>query len=255
MADPSPRGIAVYLAATRQPWAGVLFAVPLLLAYEIGLHLLGSNPDDSRTGADAWTRALLVNLGLTAPFIAPLLLILGLVAWHLLSKPRSPVRDPVGVWIGMMIESAIAAGLLFGIVQLAYPLLASFGAVLDRPMNRMLETAAQRTPEWTWEMIVRYMGAGIYEETLFRLMLFSGVRFLFRLGDYSERAAAVIAAAVSAALFAAAHQIGMETINATLFLYRVLAGLYFAVLFHCRGFGVAVGTHAGYDILVGLILR
>ena len=38
------------------------------------------------------------------------------------------------------------------------------------------------------------------------------------------------------------------------FLFRVLAGLYFTALFVGRGFGVAVGAHAGYDVLVGVSL-
>jgi hypothetical protein len=31
--------------------------------------------------------------------------------------------------------------------------------------------------------------------------------------------------------------------------------LYFAWLYQARGFGIAVGAHAGYDVLVGLILQ
>ena len=33
--------------------------------------------------------------------------------------------------------------------------------------------------------------------------------------------------------------------------FRWLAGVYFAWVFVVRGFGVAVGTHTAYDILVG----
>ena len=38
------------------------------------------------------------------------------------------------------------------------------------------------------------------------------------------------------------------------FLFRMLAGIYFALLFRLRGFGIAVGTHAFYDIIVGVTL-
>ena len=40
--------------------------------------------------------------------------------------------------------------------------------------------------------------------------------------------------------------------NTYVFLFRVLAGLYFASLYQFRGFAVAAGTHACYDVLVGL---
>jgi hypothetical protein len=76
-------------------------------------------------------------------------------------------------------------------------------------------------------------------------------------GDFPRPAATTLAAVVSAVLFAAAHHLGagLESFQATVFLYRTLAGLYFAWLFALRGFGIAVGAHAGYDVLVGLILR
>ena len=35
------------------------------------------------------------------------------------------------------------------------------------------------------------------------------------------------------------------------FIFRWLAGVYFAWVFVVRGFGVAVGAHTAYDILVG----
>ena len=36
------------------------------------------------------------------------------------------------------------------------------------------------------------------------------------------------------------------------FLFRVLAGLYFTAIYQFRGFGIAVGAHACYDVLVGI---
>ena len=46
-----------YLRATRHPWACLLFLVPLLFAYELGLLWLGGdNVAAMRNGADAWLR-------------------------------------------------------------------------------------------------------------------------------------------------------------------------------------------------------
>jgi membrane protease YdiL (CAAX protease family) len=61
---------------------------------------------------------------------------------------------------------------------------------------------------------------------------------------------------MSSLAFAAVHHLGPsgETYQGFVFLFRTLAGLYFAVLYQARGFGVAVGTHACYDILVGVVL-
>ena len=55
-------------------------------------------------------------------------------------------------------------------------------------------------------------------------------------------------------LFSAAHYRGPhgESFEAFSFWFRFTAGALFAVLFVCRGFGIAAGTHAMYDILVSL---
>ena len=43
-----------YWSATKHPWACVLFVLPLLATYEIGLYVLGQY--DLRNGADVWLR-------------------------------------------------------------------------------------------------------------------------------------------------------------------------------------------------------
>jgi len=38
-------------------------------------------------------------------------------------------------------------------------------------------------------------------------------------------------------------------------LFRFMAGVFFSILFIYRGFGIAAGAHAAYDILAMLFLR
>ena len=66
--------------------------------------------------------------------------------------------------------------------------------------------------------------------------------------------AVFIAAIAGALLFSAAHHIGPygEPMNPYVFLFRTLAGLYFAFVYQLRGFGIAVGGHACYDVIVGI---
>jgi hypothetical protein len=60
---------------------------------------------------------------------------------------------------------------------------------------------------------------------------------------------------VSSLLFSAAHYVGPlgDTFEPYSFTFRTIAGLFFAGLFLWRGFGIAAGTHAAYDMLVGLV--
>jgi membrane protease YdiL (CAAX protease family) len=59
----------------------------------------------------------------------------------------------------------------------------------------------------------------------------------------------------SSLLFAAAHYVGPlgDAFDLYSFTFRTLAGMFFAILFVVRGFGIAAGTHALYDVLVGLL--
>jgi membrane protease YdiL (CAAX protease family) len=98
---------------------------------------------------------------------------------------------------------------------------------------------------------VGLLGAGIYEELLFRLILLSLTAWALRRAGVTPRVAMIAAAILTSLLFAAAHNIGPygELLQARSFLFRVLAGLFFTVVFLYRGFGIAAGSHAAYDIL------
>jgi membrane protease YdiL (CAAX protease family) len=106
-------------------------------------------------------------------------------------------------------------------------------------------------------VLITFVGAGIYEEVLFRLLLLSGLLGLLKLADLPAVLRLVLATTVSALLFAAAHHVGPngEAFDGYVFLFRSLAGLYFALLFQLRGFGIAVGAHASYDVLVGFLVQ
>ena len=104
--------------------------------------------------------------------------------------------------------------------------------------------------------IISFVGAGIYEEVLFRLLVFTGLGWLLGMFQVPTRAALLAAAAGSAGVFAVAHHVGPygEAYDGYVFLFRCLAGVYFALLYQFRGFGIAVGAHACYDVLVGAVV-
>lgn len=240
-----------YWSATRHPWSCVLFVLPLLLIYETGLHLLGlTAPESLRNGADVWMRAALEAVGITSTFAAPVCLVLILIAWGLVYR-ENQARDRVGVWVGMTVESAVFGAALFGLSRGLWPFLDG----VTRTYMSVGAAPAQSEP--VIEHIVRYIGAGIYEETLFRLLLFAGLVAVFRLAEIPTWLGTSMAAIAAALLFAAAHNVGPggEPFLASVFVFRTLAGVYFALVYFWRGFGIAVGAHAGYDVLVGVLMR
>ncbi|MSU80509.1 MAG: CPBP family intramembrane metalloprotease [Gemmataceae bacterium] len=249
-----------YWQATRHPWACVLFVLPLLAIYEVGLYFTATEADAMRNGADAWLRTFLTHLGIEPTYEAPVLLICVLLGWGLIRREGRPT-DKVGVWAGMMGESAAYAVLLLGLSQAVWLMLIRADVWLGRPNPRvLLQIAGEIDPDGLdpmWGQLVGYLGAGIYEETLFRLLTYGG---LLRLFSWNESKVSLwvilLSAFASALLFAGAHHIGPNGDAFSLYVltFRMFAGIYFAALYHLRGFGIAVGAHAGYDVLVGLIL-
>src|SRR5262245_61202113 len=126
-----------YWTATRHPWACVLFVLPLLAIYEIGLHYSGgAAPEEIRNGADAWLRAGLEAVGIPSVYGAPCLLIGVLLLWGCLRRQGRP-SDKIGVWVGMAAESGIFALLLLVLSQALWHALIRADHVLGQPSNRI----------------------------------------------------------------------------------------------------------------------
>jgi hypothetical protein len=235
--------MADYVRATRHPWSSFLFLVPLVAVYEGGVVWLGGDRADRlRNGADAWVRWQLETFGVGHAFAAPALVIGLLLLWSWWRWFDRPA-DPVTTWFGMAFEGAAFAAVLWQFGQNYGPIVDKLGVRLDIPI------APDRAAR-----VLTYLGAGIYEEALFRLGLFGGLLLLLRLVLLPKAVAVPLAAVAAAATFAAAHHVGPygEAMNPYVFLFRAAAGLFFTALYVARGFGVAVAAHAGYDILVGV---
>jgi hypothetical protein len=236
-----------YFAATSHPWACFVFLLPLLLAYEVGvLWMGGTQPAGLRNGADSWLRWGLEAFGLHQLYWLPVLVVLMFLSWSAIRQYDRP-PELLGVWMGMAVESAIFAVGLWGLSRGLGPLLDSVGVRLNAGPG-VDPVVAQ---------VISFVGAGIYEEVLFRLLLFSALGWLLWHAGMPGLVAFLVSALTSALLFSGAHHFGPygEKLDGYVFLFRTLAGLYFALLYQLRGFGITVGAHAGYDVLVGLLVK
>jgi len=107
-----------------------------------------------------------------------------------------------------------------------------------------------------WGQAVLSLGAGVHEELVFRLGLFSGGALVLRALLRSHKAGVITALVLSSLLFAIAHHIGPAGDPWTLqiVVYRTLAGAAFATIYYYRSLAHACYAHALYDIYV-LILK
>jgi membrane protease YdiL (CAAX protease family) len=236
---------AEYWKTTRRPLICLVFLAPLLVAYEAGVLWLGGRDADAiRNGADYWIRNGLESLGLNSPWLLPGMIVVGLLVWHVARQETWRVSP--GVLGGMLAES-----LLFGFALVVV-------GELENSAFRHWRAAvpAALAPERLAPLAVLYVGAGIYEEVLFRLCLLPVCYALFRAGGLGNGWASALAVVATSLAFSLAHYVGAagETFHLFSFWFRTVAGLFFAALFVLRGFGITVGAHAAYDLIVGLFL-
>ena len=237
-----------YLARSRAPRYSLLFALPLLLLYEgLSFLLTGSTVEGVRNGADVLLKELFLAIGGRYGLTMFNAALFGVGA-YLIWRDRRANREPMtgSVFALMFLESAgyatlfgFVVGWLTALVLRAPSLLAIGPSSLDLPTQ-----------------LVTSLGAGIYEELLFRVLLTGGLLVLGRvLFGLSQPTAAIGAVVVSALVFSSFHYVGAlgDRFTITSFTFRAIAGLVFSAMYVARGLGVTAWTHAMYDVGLTLV--
>lgn len=241
-----------YWKATRHPLMGLVLVVPLLIFYEVGT-LAGAGGAEAkglRNGADAWVRDWCEQFGNGGHLIPPLLM----VAWLFLAALRRWDSRPerlVSTVLGMVLESLALALTLWLFSRLWPDLLKHYGWELQVKGAGNAENLLQSDP---FRAALPLVGAGLYEEFLFRLVSLTVlIGFLGFLG-IDTFTGFFMASLLSAWFFAAAHHWGTNAppYDGRVFSFRFAAGLIFSGVLAWRGFGIAVGGHTLYNLLVGL---
>jgi membrane protease YdiL (CAAX protease family) len=238
-----------YLRATRHPWPTTLFLLPLIITYEIGVMSLGGADGMSlRNGADVWIRRWLGWYGVKEVWLPPTLLILVLLIWTWWRWADRPANLLTALF-GIILESVVFAAILYLISHNFRHIVQQSGL----PIQSLPVAPLLNQPDRATVQLITFIGAGIYEEALFRLGLYRLLLVFLRI-TMPGWMSLVLASILGSIGFAAAHHMGQqgEPIVPLVFLFRTLAGLFFTALCMTRGFGIAVGTHAGYDVLVGV---
>lgn len=235
-----------YWRASRAPRYSLLFALPLLLAYEgLAAALPVRETGGVRNGADVLLKSLFVLVaGARGPLVFGVLLLAlgGWIVWRDIAA-HGPVRRR---WIfGAMLGESVLLALVFGLVvgTITARLLGVFGALTMAQVAR---------PDALTRLMVS-LGAGLYEELLFRVILVSTLAWGGRrLLGWSPWAAGAGATLLGAAIFSAFHYVGPygDAFQLQSFVFRMIGGVFFSGLYLLRGFGVDAWTHALYDVFI-----
>lgn len=206
------------------------------MIYEIGALTLLSQTQLTATRLLGQFFALFGVTGVHLPAIAVVGALLGM---HLVRKSDPWLPEPK-LYVAMWFESLV----------LAVPLFVLMTVLLREPVP----TASLSSVDWgVWrrDMVIA-IGAGVYEELVFRLVAIALVHAITKdLLSLPEEVCVISAVAISSLGFALVHFMGEHNpFTMTKMLFYTVAGVYFAAIYLTRGFGVVVAVHALYDVLV-----
>jgi len=273
-----------YLERTSRPIYAIVFLLPLIVFYEIGTFQINTdvlNQSQIRVVAFVWLQNALESLGFGGKFawVAPPLAVV-VILMGLQIASRKQWRFWFGDVLPMVVECVLlAVPLIVLTLFLNSPVVSRIAAgppddshirvcgqgptncasVTDIRLSAAAgEGEVDRPDRPLLADVVTGIGAGIYEELVFRLILICLLMLLFQdVLRLTHVNSIVLSVLISAALFSAHHHIDFLTgrantidpFNLTKFIFRTLAGVYFAALFAIRGFGITAGTHAAYNII------
>ena len=273
-----------YLERTSRPIYAIVFLLPFIIFYEVGTFGINTdilNQSQIRVVAFVWMQNLLESVGFGGKFAwvaPPVAVVVILVAMQITS------RKQWRLWLGDIVPMAVECVLLaVPLIVLTLFLTSSRGAEsnIGRFENSAIRIQTEAPTNYSsvannhlsstsggtdgngpnramLTNIVTGIGAGIYEELVFRLILICILMLLLQdVLRLDHKNSIVLSVLISAALFSAHHHIDFfsgqpnaaDPFNLTRFAFRTMAGIYFAVLFAIRGFGITAGTHAFYNII------
>ena len=226
-----------YLLKSKTSFYSFLFTLPLFFLYEINILFLSW--DDIlvvRNGADFLMRNILESFGIYGLYGLGLVFFLGLLITYIFFIKEDQQKEVNVNFLFIM----LAESMLWSVVL--YFLLFKFMVLLMNPVGKTI-----------LQQVTLAIGAGIYEEFLFRVILIAGLSgilgFVFM---WDKTFKNIIAVVLSGGIFSAFHFMGEygDFFSMELFLIRFFAGLILGVLYMYRGFGITAYTHSIYDLIV-----
>lgn len=223
-----------YLRQSREGLYGLVLVIPLFVIYEASMYLAEYK---FRNGADALVTNVLDLVPVLSTLAVKLSFFLLLALTLYVSSGRRRINS---TFIPFLLLESMIYSLFLGTV--ASRLLRPF---FDFPF---LSVASELLPT----SFITAVGAGLYEELLFRFILFGGLVWAGSKIMKKKAFAVIFAAVISSLLFSGYHYLGPYgyQFEAYSFTFRAVAGLILTLIYYFRGFAVAAYTHAFYDIWV-----
>jgi membrane protease YdiL (CAAX protease family) len=236
-----PKGLRDYHSISRSYFFGLLMVLLLLATYESSSAMIyREQAVILQNRAESMIKRALWFTGLRQywmPWLA-FAILLGLAYWHDAKNNLLQIKVP---YFPYALLESLAYGVLFSGLM-------NFITGKTFVIKFLWLHSGDKAVALPAKMALA-LGAGIYEELLFRLGLFSlALLFFQRIMPAKPWVHLALALIISAALFSAFHFIGQEAFSTTAFVQRFYAGIWLGLIFNFRGIGIVAYTHAFYDL-------
>ena len=227
-----------YFRNSKSPLYILIFITPLLLCYEFLIFKLNrSDINGIRNGADVLIRRIFHHLGIYGFYLVGFIVFISVfLAYYFRTKRVDKVKIDFNYFLLMLFESCIYALVLIIILQKSSQYL-SISSLFNSDFH----------------LFIMALGAGIYEEFVFRVIMISaGIFFFHKLLKWNLNTSKILSIIISALLFSIFHYLGKlgDAFAMRSFLLRTLAGLILAIIYIFRGYGITVYTHTIYDLII-----
>jgi hypothetical protein len=243
-----------YWQASRAPRYSLVFALPLLVAYELLAAALEAGSESAvRNGADVLLKSAFIAVaGHRGPVVFGAALV-GLAIWLVGRDVKARGAPRQVSFFGLMAVESLALALVTGVV-VGVATRQLLGALsLEALAIEAPALAVAQAPEGRLTGLMLSLGAGLYEELLFRVLLVGTLAMLAqRFLGWRPLVAGAVATVIGALVFSAFHYVGPygDPFQLQSFTFRTLAGMFFSALYLTRGFGITAWTHALYDVFI-----
>ncbi|HEX4474173.1 MAG TPA: CPBP family intramembrane glutamic endopeptidase [Polyangiaceae bacterium] len=229
--------VAASAAQVRRadPWSDLVLTLPMFVGYHLGIIFL-----PIRNAADVVTRELVA-----------------------LSDHNMAAYGGLTLGIGLVYVFGLGlAGRGHALHWQRFAWMAAEGVIYAVAMRLTANYVVGRVflgdiPHGAFAGTIMSLGAGFYEELVFRVVLFGlGLKIIgvfYPLTTQLRKAVVpILWAVVTAGAFSAWHYVGElgEPFQSDSFLFRWVCGLVFVLIYRLRGFAPVVWTHTVYDFWV-----